>query len=251
MEYQIIALLLKDVPEIDAILLVGLKRKKDAKSIDLLISCKDGDINNYAEIIIDKVRRKWVDGSFSVCDDSVRFLIPEITGGVAVYDTAKLETKVRSWVNGYDLNGEHRPWAVGYWIPEALCGDIVTARPLYDRVGIYRHLREMLMPYPLSLSLSIRKFCRDEIDQKIGIILSKKQLFETGLIVSDISAATIRFAFGRSKVYLRGFKNLKDQLSNLSLADNFLVKTVEGLLEIKTDNHGSLLNLISKISKLI
>lgn len=254
MEYQKIAFLLKDIPETDAILLVGLERKKEAKSIDLLIICKNGDIRNYAEVIIDKMRGKWIGGNFSVCDDSVRFLISGITGGVAVYDTAKLETKVRGWVNGDNLNGEHRPWAIGYWIPEALCGDIVTARSLYDRVGIYRHLREMLMPYPLSLSLSIRKLCRDEIDQKIEAIfsLSKKQVFETGLIVSDISTTAIRFAFGRSKVYLRGFKDIKNQLGSLALSDNLLVKMVEGLSKIKTDNnHKLLLKLISEIGRLI
>lgn len=234
MIHQKIALRLKKIPGVDAIWLVGLKRKTKKRSFDLIASC-NGSIEDYADAIINELREEWPNGKYSLCDDSVRISIPGSTGGVAVYDTGKLKTMVQDWIDGHNLYGEHRPWATVYWIPEALCGDLVTARSLYDPRGIHELLCHLLTPYPLALSSSVCRFCKEEIDEKIQALsfFSKKQRINLTLAVSNIGVALVRYAFSRSRIYLRGFKDLEGQSKKLTDEDMILVRLAEQLSLIK------------------
>lgn len=224
MNYQFLSKLLGNISGIEAIWLVSSKRKMSIRSIDLLACCKNGHIENYAGQIIQQLRKKWPIGNFYVYDDSVRFSIPKINGGIAVYDTVNLKKKITEWINGKGLNGEKRSWAIAYWVPEALCGDIVTAKLLHDPQEIHALMCKILSPYPPSLSEAICDFCRDELDRKIKNLrsLKRQQRIEIVLVLSDINASVVRFAFARSKIYLRGFNDILLQAKNLTIADKKL-----------------------------
>lgn len=206
----------------NVLLHVGLERNSPKGKIDLLAGCVDGDIAKYAPEIESLLKGWQPIGSFFVCDDSVRFETLMGTGGVAVCDSSKLVRLIDDWIEGRNLDGQHRPWATGYWIPEALCGDLATAETLHDATGIGVQIRKLVAPYPDSLSKNIIKWCSEEIRQKLSLLerlIGDEQSIEFGLCLSDITASMVRLAFARSRKYLRGFRSLDEQTKLLESSD--------------------------------
>lgn len=201
---------------------VGQGRDSPKGKIDLLAGCVDGDIRQYSSEIESLLRGWQLSGSFYVCDDSVRFETPMGSGGVAVCDSAKLVGQIEDWIEGRNLGGQHRPWATGYWLPEALCGDLATAEVLHDVEGIGVRIIQLVTPYPDSLSRNIIEWCSEEIRQKLSTLerlIGNERSIELELCLSDITASMVRLAFARSRKYLRGFRSLDEQTTLLESSD--------------------------------
>jgi hypothetical protein len=201
---------------------VGRGRVSLEGKVDLLAGCVEGDIARYSSEIESLLRSWQPSGNFYVCDDSVRFETPLGSGGVAVCDSTKLVRQIKGWIKGRNLGGQHRPWAVGYWLPEALCGDLATAEILHDVEGIGTQIMQLVTPYPGSLSRSIVEWCSDEIRQKLSLLerlIGDEKSIEHELCLSDITASLVRLAFARSRKYLRGFRSLEEQAKLLKPSD--------------------------------
>jgi hypothetical protein len=213
---------LRDLPGVEMLLNVGLKRNSAKDKIDLLAGCNGGNIYKYASIIESLLKDRWPTGNFLVCDDSVRFNLPTGTGGVAIYDSTLLVRRIEEWVKGKNLGGQHRPWATGYWLPEALCGDIATAEILHDAKKISARILALVIPYPPTLSRSVIDLCIDEIKQKIQTLkrlIENDSPIEFGLCISDLTASMVRLVFARSRRYFRGFGSLDEQAKLLVSSD--------------------------------
>jgi hypothetical protein len=230
------------------LLRVGLKRNSAKEKIDLLAGCDDGSIKKYFPLIKALLENRWPTGNFFVCDDSVCFDLPAGSGGVAVCDSALLVRQVEEWIKGRNLGGQHRPWATGYWLPEALCGDLATAKTLYDITKVGVQLREMLIPYPVSLSKSIVDLCTDEIRQKLSTLekLHEDATLERELCLSDVMASMVRLAFARSQRYFRGFRSLEQQAKLLRSSDLLIYE-----LALELSKRKRVKNLMSEIERLI
>ena len=227
---------------------VGLKRNSAKGKIDLLAGCDEGSIEKYSHLIKALLKDRWPTGNFFVCDDSVRFDLPMGSGGVAVCDSALLVRQVEEWIEGRNLGGQHRPWATGYWLPEALCGDLATAKTLCDVTDISVRLRELLVPYPVSLSKSIVELCADEIRQKLSTLekLHENATIERELCFSDIMASMVRLAFARSRRYFRGFRSLEQQAKLLG-SSNLLIYE----LALKLSKRERVVDVVSEIKRLL
>lgn len=239
---------LRELRGMKVLLLVGLKRDSSKGKIDLLAGCHEGRIEIYSAPIDSLLRQRWPDGNFFVCDDSVRFNLPSGTGGIAVCDAALLVRQVEGWIEGENLGGQHRPWATGYWLPEALCGDLATAETLYDVTDISDRLRELLIPYPTSLSRNIIELCTEEIRQKLSMLekLHANATIERELCLSDVTAAMIRLAFARSCQYFRGFRSLERQAILLRSSDRPIFE-----IALELSKRKGVKNLMGKIEKLL
>jgi hypothetical protein len=239
---------LRELRGIKVLLHVGLKRGSSKGKIDLLAGCHEGRIETYSAPIDSLLRQRWPDGNFSVCDDSVRFNLPSDTGGIAVCDAALLVRQVEGWIEGENLGGQHRPWATGYWLPEALCGDLATAETLYDITDTSERLRELLIPYPTSLSRNIIELCTEEIRQKLSMLekLHSNATIERELCLSDVTAAMIRLAFARSRQYCRGFRSLERQAILLRSSDRPIFE-----IALELSKRKRVKNLMGKIEKLL
>lgn len=227
---------------------VGLKRNSKKGKIDLLAGCDEGSIEKYSHIIKALLKDRWQTGNFFVCDDSVRFDLPTGSGGVAVCDSTLLVRRVEEWIGGRNLGGQHRPWATGYWLPEALCGDLATTETLYDVTDISVRLKELLVPYPVSLSKSIIELCTDEIRQKLSTLekLHENATIERELCLSDVTASVVRLAFARSRKYFRGFRSLEQQAKLLRSSDYALYK-----LALCLSMREQVENVVSEIKRLL
>lgn len=216
---------LQELPGVEFLLLVGRKRNCSKKKIDLLMGCDEGRIEKYSPLIESSLRAQWPNGNFFVCDDSVRFELSTGMGGVAVCDTTLL-VQIQDWIKGRNLNGQHRSWATGYWLPEALCGDLATAKTLYDKKGIGDQLKKILVPYPDSLSKHIVDLCIEEIKQKLSTLekLHENAIIERELCLSDVVASMIRLAFAHDKKYFRGFRSIEQQTKSLSPSNLLIYK---------------------------
>ncbi len=213
---------LRDLHGLEILLRVGLKRNSATNKIDLLAGCNGGDIYKYASPVGALLKEQWPAGNFFVCDDSVRFDLLTSTGGIAICDSTLLVQQIEEWIEGKNLGGQHCHWTTGYWLPEALCGDLATAEILHDAKNISVRIMELLVPYPQSLSRSIVDLCVDEIKQKIQTLrrlLEKDNPIELGLCISDLIASMVRLAFARSSRYFRGFRSLDEQSKLLRSSD--------------------------------
>lgn len=234
---------------LEILLRVGLKRNSTKGKIDLLAGCNGGDIYKYASFVETLLTDRWPTGNFFVCDDSVRFDLPTGTGGIAICNSTLLVRQIEEWVEGKNLGGQHRPWATGYWLPEALCGDLATAEILHDAKNISMRIGELLVPYPQSLSRSIVDLCVDEIKQKIQMLeklLEKNNSIELGLCISDLTASMVRLAFARSSIYFRGFKSLDEQAKILRSSDLSMYE-----LALELSKRRRVRSLIGEIEKLL
>lgn len=240
---------LRNLPDIELLLHVGLKRNA-TENIDLLVGCNGGSINNLAFHVEELLKDRWPSGNFFQCDDSVRFHLPSGKGGIAIYDSALLSEQTKRWMEGGDLNGQHRSWSIGYWLPEALFGDLATAESLYDPRGIHAQIVKLIVPYPLILSRSISDLCLDEIKQKLPMIetlLERKCPIELNLCLSDIAKSILRLAFAQSHQYLRGFRSLAEQARHLNSSDFSLYEFALEISKMKILNPVEAKNLKDKI----
>jgi len=239
---------LREMHGMKMLLHVGLKRNSAKGKIDLLAGCDEGSIEKYSHLIKALLVDRWPTGNFFVCDDSIRFDLPTGSGGVAVCDSALLVRQVEEWIASRNLGGQHRPWATGYWLPEALCGDLATAETLYDVTDISVRLRKLLVPYPTRLSESIIKLCTDEIRQKISTLekLHENATIERELCLSDVTASVVRIAFARSRRYFRGFRSLEQQAKLLRSSDHALYK-----LALRLSMRERVENVVSEIERLL
>ncbi|MBT9167775.1 MAG: hypothetical protein DDT19_01117 [Syntrophomonadaceae bacterium] len=238
---------LRELRGMKVLLHVGLKRNSAKGKIDLLAGCDDGSIEKYSTPIKTLLKDRWPTENFFVCDDNVRFDLPTGSGGVAVCDSSLLVRQVEEWIEGRNLGGQHRPWATGYWLPEALCGDLATAKTLYDVTDVSTRLRELLVPYPASLSKYIVELCVDEIRQKLSMFenLHKDAVIERELCLSDITASMVRLAFARSRRYFRGFRSLEQQAKLLRSKDLLIYE-----LALELSKRKRVKDAVSKIERL-
>ncbi len=228
---------------------VGRGRDSPKGKVDLLAGCVDGDIARYSSEIESLLRSWQLSGSFYICDDSVRFETPMGSGGVAVCDSVRLVGQIEDWIEGRNLGGQHRPWATGYWLPEALCGDLATADVLHDVAGVGVEIMKMVTPYPDSLSKNITEWCSDEIRQKLSLferLIGDEKSIERGLCLSDITASLVRLAFARSRKYLRGFRLLNEQARLLESSDYFVYQ-----LALEFSQREGLADTMEKIRRLL
>ncbi|MBP6942415.1 MAG: hypothetical protein KBB55_00015 [Candidatus Buchananbacteria bacterium] len=230
-----LAHILRELQGMKVLLQVGLKRNSLKGKIDLLVGCDEGRIETYSPLIKSALKKRWPDGNFFVCDDSVRFDLQTSSGGVAVCDAAFLVQQVEEWIQGKNLGGQHRPWAAGYWLPEALCGDLATAKTLHDTTQTSERLKKLLSPYPASLSRNIIELCADEISQKLLVLdkLDAHATIERELCLADVTASMVRLAFARSRKYFRGYRSLEQQAKLLRPTDLFIYKLALELSERK------------------
>lgn len=240
---------LRDLKGLEILLQVGLKKSSDKGKISLLAGCVEGEIVKYASPVKALLWKRWPAISLVICDDSIRFDLSAGKGGVAICDSTSLVRQLKEWTQGKNLGGQHRPWAVGYWLPEALCGDLATAKVLYDAEGIGVQIRKLVVPYSTALSQAIVAWCVDEIRQKLKKakrLLEQDAPIELGLFLSDLAASMVRLAFARSRIYLRGFGSLGEQAKILRSSDMLIYE-----LALKLSKRDRVKNLMGKIEELL
>lgn len=197
--------------------LVGssLVRGVQAQDIDTIICIETSD---KTEVL--KELRQNIEHAFAnilhrceILDDAVRIQFErQLPLSLAIYPYTELKEKLHLYTQGQDLDGFHKPWAAGYWLPEALCGDIFRSEPVWESDEVYETFRSLVMPYPLPLQKAIMYYGRNEIVLKYKLYLQSTCNLEKGILISDIQKAAIRYLFAKAGVYLRGFKNIERQL---------------------------------------
>jgi hypothetical protein len=221
-------------PNLKCLWEVGLKRGLRNGTIDLLACCSGGGIARYGLEVSELLLTTCPDTTVYVSDDSVRFESMSFRGGVAICDYAYFMGQIDAWLSGKELGGQHRPWATGYWLPETLCGDLVTARCLHDTGDIHASVQQRLTPYPSVLAQAIDVLCVDEIRQKIdkvALLNGQDTPIEFHLCIADIAASMVRLAFARSRQYFRGFRAIEIQSHNLHNKDVVLYSLALKLLQ--------------------
>lgn len=211
-----VALQLAAVPGFQESWLVGSAARGDqaAQGIDLLVACQSRDF----ALNVAAARQALADfsepGTWRVSDDSIIGSIGGVQTGIALHAKPVLWGRIDGYLRGEGLEGLHRSWATGYWLPETLCADLADAIPLNDKTGEATLLSSSLSPYPKALADGVQRLCREEATFKLVRVkrdLESGWTVESSLCCSDIAASAIRLAFARELVYLRGFHRIAGQ----------------------------------------
>lgn len=189
-------------------------------------SCKRSEAQ---ELIANFIKNNFSYKHINKLDDSVQiqfnnFNFPIVSFGV--YERNEIESLVNRFLTGENVYGVHRPWATGYWVPEALMADIVNAKPLIAE-DLLLSLKSKLTPYPAIARQAIITLCNEEIQIK-----SKKegQDWKSILNRKEVILAKYREIFAKQGVYLNGFKDLQGQATRsgngelIKLIDEFTLK---------------------------
>lgn len=233
---KVIDILLTNLQGIQSVSEVGLDRNLHRDRVDYLVSFIDGEcVKSHSPQIINSFKQNFNKAQLDVIDDCVRFKIGSFTGGVAVCNLKEKLGKIDNYLNGDKLDGELRIWTLGYWLPESFLGDISSARVILDDKNTLSNLVTSLNPYPKRLSENIAEYCKKEVELKLAIYkkLSERDYIEKKLFIASISSSTVRLAFCKSHIYLRGFKDLSIQKEKLNESSIKLLNNLENFLNNK------------------
>jgi hypothetical protein len=156
-------------------------------------------------------------------DDAIRVCFDNcIDASLAIYTKRVLEGKVSGISNGTlsAITPTHRPWAVGYWLPETFAADISKAESLSPCFAYLKELKSNFICYPEKMQEAIMSFCTTEIALKSKREYSGKNSWLSQLQEKEICLAQIRHAFAKHKVYLTSFHDVElqaQQSNNVSL----------------------------------
>ncbi len=236
---------LQGLAQLQALWLVGSSRATPdgapARGLDLLAAFVDGGIAEYAAPMMGALEQEGLVGQGRVSDDSLQGTTADgLHWGVAAYHLDDLTQRVRDCVAGRRLDGQHRAWAIGYWLPEGLCGDLARADCLLDRADVHPTLRALVDPYPEGLARALRKVCRSEVEQKL-VVLEKvgfrrgEYPIERHLAEADVAAALVRWAFAESRCYLVGFHRLEEQVAALSAEGRRIYELAPSVIAARGD----------------
>lgn len=187
-----------------------------SSSEDYLAAFSSGGIETHGKSLLAVVNSYNLLEDPHIIDDAVRGQGHSgITFGFAVGDCSVIERRVTEWLGGSNLEGECRPWALGYWIPEAFLGDLATSVVIDDPYGWWAELIQRVSRYPDTLAKRVFAYCALEISRKKKFLLSVC-MFERSVAQADIGLAVLRIAFANEGVYLRGFRDISEQAVLLS-----------------------------------
>lgn len=207
---------------------------EENSDIDLLLLFNSYDMNKHATKIEALLRNRFSRISFDYSDDSIICSLKDTPKvGIALHLRSDVVLKVKQYAAGVNLDGLHKTWAAGYWMPEALCADIAFSQLISSSKETDSYLKEIVLPYPQKMSEAICNLCKEEIQCKLSRLTNKVSPIELSILLMDIVSAIIRYTFAKDRYYLRGFKRIDLQKNLLSSSSRKLI----GLAEKLTQNN--------------
>ncbi|MEB4859780.1 hypothetical protein [Priestia megaterium] len=194
-------------PYIDSIVLVGsINLSKDFNDYDLLILHQDKDI-------FETIMRLFSEYEVISCDDSIRIVFENDKDiNLALYTFTEFSNKVQNVYKHTQPIGEHREWAIGYWVPEVLIQDIITCTILHDPAFKFKEIIEFVKENEQDYKSMIMKKCIQEIDTKLSYLEKNEDYIEITIIRNDLFLTFIRLYSIKNFKYLSGFKRFKNKL---------------------------------------
>ena len=194
-------------PYIDSIVLVGsINLSKDFNDYDLLILHQDKDI-------FETIMRLFSEYEVISCDDSIRIVFENDKDiNLALYTFTEFSNKVQNVYKHNQPIGEHREWAIGYWVPEVLIQDIITCTILHDPAFKFKEIIEFVKENEQDYKSMIMKKCIQEIDTKLSYLEKNEDYIEITIIKNDLFLTFIRLYSIKNFKYLSGFKRFKNKL---------------------------------------
>lgn len=208
--------LLKKEPCIKSIVLVGsIIIKKNFNDYDLLVlHDKASDFNMIRDLL----------GHYNIihCDDSLRLIFEQEKDiNIALYTYSDFFEKVKSIFKPNQPTGEHREWAMGYWIPEMLIQDIEMSQVIYDSNSLYKDIFNYIMENKQGFNDIVIKKCTDEFVGKLNLIKTNDNILNIAMLRNDILLALMRVYAIKNFRYISGFKNFKQEMINLKDDDTY------------------------------
>lgn len=201
--------ILKQQDYINGIALVGSINISDSfHDYDLLILHEHNDI-------FGKLKNIFSEYNTSIVDDSIRITFEDNNKDVnlALYTNKELSNKVYSLFKKNNPIGEHREWAIGYWLPEMLIQDLLNCTVIYDKENNFRNIFHYIKGKEVDFRNMFIEKCKCEINTKIKYLNSHISDLEIRIIRNDLLLAFIRLSSLLNCLHFTGFKKLDSKLN--------------------------------------
>lgn len=169
------------------------------------------------KLILSSIRKTNVIKS----DDSFRITIDNIQFGFVYFDIKSFYKEVNSIMNGIKLAIESKPWVIGGKIPEILLTDILSAKVIFDKKGIFVNLQKTLKKeYPKNLRMSLINELKNELLLKINSIndaIVKNDVLRVDIGIGELLIVLVRLIYGQKRVYLIPIKHLSNDFSKFEI----------------------------------
>ncbi|MED1790176.1 hypothetical protein P4V47_22365 [Brevibacillus laterosporus] len=200
---------LKQQEYINGIALVG--------SINISDSFNDYDllILHEHEEVFRKLKNIFSEYNISTIDDSIRITFEDNNKDInlALYTNKEFSNKVYCLFKENNPIGEHREWAIGYWLPEMLIQDLLKCTIIYDKENNFNDILNFISGREVDFRNMIIEKCKCEINTKINYLNSKISDLEIKIIRNDLLLTFIRLSSLLTCSDLTGFKKLDSKLN--------------------------------------
>jgi hypothetical protein len=197
--------------KVKAIVLVGsINISDEFNDYDLLVLYEGSTIQ-------DSVMKLFSDKKLVKCDDSIRIIFyKEKEINLALYNVVDFKNKVTNIFKENQPIGEHREWALGYWLPEVLVQDILNSYVLYDSSSGFNELFNYVNTNKNSFKQMMISRCTEEVKLKSMYIETNNNILETLLLRNDLILAFMRIISLTNFRNLSGFKKFKINMERKS-----------------------------------
>ncbi len=201
--------ILKQQDYINGIALVGsINISDNFNDYDLLILHEHDDI-------FGKLKNIFSEYNTSIIDDSIRITFEDSNKDInlALYTNKEFSNKVYSLFKKNNPIGEHREWAIGYWLPEMLIQDLLNCTVIYDKLNNFHNLIRYIKGKEVDFRNLFIEKCKCEINTKIKYLNSHISDLEIKIIRNDLLLAFIRLSSLLDCLHFTGFKKLDSKLN--------------------------------------
>ncbi|SDY23738.1 hypothetical protein [Thermoactinomyces sp. DSM 45892] len=195
---------------IESIALVGsININRTFNDYDLLVL-------HTGDQIYDRVAQLFSEYYTIMCDDSIRIGVEnEKDINIALFTLDEFHNKIANIFKPAQPIGEHREWAMGYWIPEVLIQDILYSKILYDKKSEFESIIQYVKTNMTSYREMILARCVEEVNLKILYMSKTENLLEIAMLRNDLLLVFMRIYSLREFDFLSGFKRFKEGMESI------------------------------------
>jgi hypothetical protein len=145
-----------------------------------------------------------------VSDDATQFLTGKMLYSIVQLTPLLLDSKIKKIFTGRGIKKQKKEWCFGWWVPEAFCGDIATAKIIFDKTGQLFKWKKRLSKYPTELKERINANSHKVLVNDIKKYRFASESEKTRLLAEGLFEA-VRANYANQKKYFLGASSLKTE----------------------------------------
>ncbi|MDO8537755.1 MAG: hypothetical protein Q7S21_02620 [archaeon] len=197
---------MRKLETVEAIAIVGShtrKPKQNPHNIDfIIINTKKLTPKKLQEITMGKKSANFA----TISCDAIQFNYFGTVLSFVQLTPKQINSMLKKIISESGIAKKNRKWCIGWWVPEAFCGDIALCKILFDKSGNLSRWKKILSKYPQKLQKNILLNSKYVFKKKIKKYLTEKNEAKRNLALSEAIFEALRISFAKNKEYFFGIQ---------------------------------------------